>query len=430
MNVTNEHDVTENGIHYHLIPNKKHKTISVIAKFMAPLSRDIITKRALLPHVLQQGTASLPDRSSIQRKLDSLYGAVLSLDGSKKGDYHIISVRLEIANQKFIADEAAILDEALALLKEIMFHPKQQGNSFDKTTTERQKSILKQKIHALMDDKMSYANMRLIDEMCEEEAYQLHVQGYADDLEEITAENLYSYYEQMLKSDQLDIFVSGDFDTNDMLGKLKHQFKRDNRVIEQEKSTTDAVKKAGDPNTVIEQQQIQQAKLHLGYRTNCTFRDKDYDALQVFNGLFGGFPSSKLFMNVREKNSLAYYAASRIESHKGLMLVFSGIAPDDYEKAKKIIEEQMDAMKKGDFNEDNIADTKELIVNQLRETMDHPQGMVELMYQNTVAGTSRTPEELIENIKTVSKQEIVDVANKIELDTVYLLTSKGGVSDE
>ncbi|WP_174613365.1 EF-P 5-aminopentanol modification-associated protein YfmF [Virgibacillus ihumii] len=425
----NEHEVTENGIRYHLVPSKKHKTISVVVKLMAPLSRENITKRALIPHVVQQGTAGYPDRSSLQRKLDDLYGAVLSLDGAKKGNYHIISIRLEIANQKFISNEGSILDEALALLNEVIFNPKTSGDSFDSSITTRQKEILKQKIHALMDDKMSYANMRLIDEMCESEVYHLHVQGYEEDLGEITPFNLYDYYRKLLEEDQMDIYVGGDFNSSDMASKLKHYFNR-SKPTNNVNTKTESAKTIEKPRTVMEEQNLQQAKLHLGYRTHCAFQDKGYAALQVFNGLFGGFPSSKLFLNVREKNSLAYYAASRIESHKGLMLVFSGIAPDDYEQAREIIEEQMKAMKKGDFDEENIADTKELIVNQLRETMDHPQGLIELMYQNAVAGTSSTPEELIENIHSVTKQEIVDAANKIELDTVYLLTSKGGKANE
>src|SRR5699024_5653345 len=133
--------------------------------------------------------------------------------------------------------------------------------------------------------------------------------------------------------------------------------------------------------------------------------------LQVFNGLFGGFPNSKLFINVREKNSLAYYAASRIESHKGLLFVFSGIASENYEKAKDIIQEQMDAMKKGDFTEKELEETKDLLVNQLLETMDSSRGIVELFYQQVVGGKKLPPNELIDQIKQVTKEDIVRVAN-------------------
>src|SRR5690625_3623189 len=173
-------------------------------------------------------------------------------------------------------------------------------------------------------------------------------------------------------------------------------------------------------NEVIERQNIQQAKLHLGYRTNCIYKDNDYPALQVFNGIFGGFPSSKLFINVREKNSLAYYAASRLESHKGLLLVFSGIAANDYEKAREIIELQMTAMRNGEFTEDELSETKDLIINQLLETLDHPQGIVELLYQQVIGDKVISPEELIEKIASVTVKDVIQVASNIQEDTIYL----------
>src|SRR5699024_2103389 len=135
--------------------------------------------------------------------------------------------------------------------------------------------------------------------------------------------------------------------------------------------------------------ELNQAKLHIGYRTNITYDDSDYAALHVFNGLFGGFPSSKLFINVREKESLAYYAASRRESHKGLLIVFSGIESSDIEKTRDIIVLQMDNMKKGQFTDKEITDVKELIISDLKETLDHSQGIVELLYQQVVGQQTR-----------------------------------------
>lgn len=428
MNTT-ENVVHENGINLHIVPSKKYKTITIIAKLKAPLAEDTITKRALLPYVLQQGTQSYPNRSAIQLKLDSLYGAVLSLDGTKKGNNHITSIRLEIANQKFILDEADILDEAMALFKEVIFNPNTVNESFRQEAVDREKETLRQKISSVIDNKMNYANTRLIDEMCGDELYHLHVHGYEEDLEVITAENLFTYYQTALQEDQLDIYVLGDFETETMKKKVTSMFQRDGgRTATSIVSDTD--KQPDQSNVVIEHQDVQQAKLHFGYRTNITYQDNDYYALQVFNGLFGGFPSSKLFINVREKNSLAYYAASRVESHKGLLLVFSGIAPNDYEKAKEITELQMDAMKNGEFTEEEMINTKELITNQLRETMDNPQGMIELLYQQVVGDTNRSPEELINGINEVGKSNVVDAAKKIVQDTVYLLTKKGGESDE
>lgn len=428
MNEIAEKLLVKDGLNIHVVPTKKYKTINIVAKFRAELHRETITKRALLPYLLRQGTKSYPSEQALQLKLDELYGAVLSIDGAKKGDNHIISFRLEVANQNYIANESTIIDEAITLLKEVIFHPHTVHDSFHPQIFNREKETLQQKMNAVIDDKMAFANMRLIDEMCAGEAYALHVHGYEEDLAEITAENTYAYYQDLLKEDQLDIYVLGDFEEEVMTEKIT------SAIVKKNKSTLNNAQTAeghqGELKVVIEEQDIQQAKLHLGYRTDCTFKDDAYAALQVFNGLFGGFPSSKLFINVREKNSLAYYAASRIESHKGLLLVFSGIAASDYEKAREIIELQMTAMKNGEFTDAELAETKDLIVNQLLETLDNPQGIVELLYQQVLGDKQITPDELITNIKQVTKANVIEVAENMKEDTIYLLTSKEGKSNE
>ncbi len=429
MNTIEEKVINKDGLNLHFIQTKKYKTMNIVAKLKAPLERETITMRALLPYILQQGTKSYPSRKALQLKLDELYGAVLSVDGSKKGDNHIISVRFELANQKFIPQETSIIDEGIDLFSQLLFQPNVSDNSFDETIFQREKETLRQKMSALQDDKMSYANIRLIDEMCKDEAYQLHVHGYEEDLETITADDLYRYFEKMLKEDQLDIYVLGDFDEPAIEEKIASVMKREG--VNNKTTHTTVVNKIIDkPKEIIEKQPIQQAKLHLGYRTNTNYRDEDYFALQVFNGLFGAFPSSKLFINVREKNSLAYYAASRFESHKGLLLIFSGIAPTDYEKALNIIREQMTAMKQGDFTASELNETKDLIVNQLLETLDNPQGVIELLYQQVVADKKMTPEQLIAGISQVTLKDVEDVAGKLEEDTVYLLTSEGDMSND
>lgn len=428
MKTIAEQITNENGIHLHIVPNKKFKTITIAAKFKAPLARDIITMRALIPYVLQQGTKTYPNSSLLQKKLDDLYGAVLSIDGAKKGNNHIITVRMEIANQKFIQDESSLFEEAIALFQEIIFEPNVQAGAFDEKIVAREKETLKQRIHAIMDDKMSYANMRLIDEMCQDEAYRLHVHGYVEDMDSVTAANLYTYYEELLDKNRMDVYVLGDFDSEKAKEKMKIIFARKkslNLSVTDERSMV-----KGAVRTVVEEQDIQQAKLHLGYRTNTIYKDDDYAALHVFNGIFGGFPSSKLFVNVREKNSLAYYASSRIESHKGLMLVFSGIAPEDYEKAREIIELQLDAMKRGDFTNEEVEETKDLIINQLLETMDNPTGLIELLYQQVVGEKMLPPEQLIAGIKQVGKEEVARIAGKVVEDTVFLLTRKGAAPNE
>lgn len=164
--------------------------------------------------------------------------------------------------------------------------------------------------------------------------------------------------------------------------------------------------------------------MHIGYRTNITYEDEDYFALHVFNGLFGGFPSSKLFMNVREKHSLAYYAASRIESHKGLLLVFSGIESENYKQAKDIIDAQLKAMIDGSFTERELDNIKALIISDIKETLDHLTGTIELLYQQVVGQKIMSPKDFMEGIMNVTKADVVRVAEKLVPDTTYLLTSR------
>ena len=175
-------------------------------------------------------------------------------------------------------------------------------------------------------------------------------------------------------------------------------------------------------NVVIEKQDLAQGKLNIGLRTNIRYGDNDYFALQVFNGLFGGFPHSKLFINVREKASLAYYAASRLESHKGLMMVMTGIETKNYDRALTIIKEQLKEMKLGHFTEDELAQTKAMIQNQMMETIDTSRGYIEVLYHNVISQSNVTEELWKEKINEVKKEDVIKVGEKIQLDTVYFLS--------
>ncbi|GGC89953.1 peptidase M16 [Thalassobacillus devorans] len=426
MKITKEKMLEKQGYRLHILPSKKYKTINIVAKFKSELKKEWMTKRALLPMVLQKATQDHPSPRQLQSALENLYGTILSSDGTKKGENHVISFRMEVANEAYLNDRTPLLEEALRLFHDVLFNPKSENNAFDEKIFNREKQTLEQKITSIKDDKMSYANMRLIDHMCKDEPYSYHVHGYPEELEKLTAADLYEYYQSFINHDLLDVYITGDVEEDEAERLIDKYFTRENasnQVLDEKKTNTQPI---DDSKEIIEEDELNQGKLHLGFRTHTTFGDEDYYALQIFNGLFGGFPSSKLFMNVREKHSLAYYAASRFESHKGLLLVFSGIAPDVYDQAKSIILEQVEAMRNGEFTEEEVEQTKELVVNQLLETMDSAQGLIEILYHQVLSGHMVEAEELIENIRQVTMQEVVDMANKIELDTIYFLTSNEG----
>ncbi|WP_182199216.1 EF-P 5-aminopentanol modification-associated protein YfmF [Paraliobacillus salinarum] len=428
MSILNEAITEQNGFRLHIIDTKKFKTIHVVLKLRTTLDKESITKRALLPFVLQQGTSSYPSQNELQQALDNLYGAELSIDGAKKGNNHILTFRMEIANQSYLNTDMNILNESIKLLNEVIYSPKLSGQAFDKSIVTREKQTLRQKIKSIVDNKMSYANMRLIDEMCGEEVYRLHVHGYEEDLEHIDEQNLYTYYQSLLEQDQMDIYVLGDLSSINVEETIGSSFNQERNSNEFE--SINEVYHVDSPKEIVDKQHVQQAKLHLGFRTDITYGDSLYPALQVFNGVLGGFPSSKLFINVREKNSLAYYAASRFESHKGLLLIFSGIAPEDFDKAKQIILQQVEAMKKGEFRDEDIDQSKKQVENQWKETIDHPNGLIEILYHQVIANNQLAPSEILSQINRVTKSDLMEVANQLQLDTIYLLTAQEGDSHE
>jgi predicted Zn-dependent peptidase len=423
----NEKITAINGLNVHTVQTTKYKTNTLVLKMKAPLSKDTVTLRALLPYVLQSGTKTYPNVTKLRGYLDELYGATLNVDLTKKGEYHIITIRIDIANEKFLKDATSLLSKAVQLLSEIVLHPALENGAFVSKIVEQEKRSLKQRIQSVFDDKMRYANLRLVEEMCKGEPYALHVNGELEDVDAITAKSLYDYYEKALREDEFDLYIIGDVDEGEVLDLVKSQFHIEKRTTSQ--AQPQARKKTiTNVNEVVEKQDVKQGKLNIGYRTNVTYEDDEYYALQLFNGIFGGFSHSKLFINVREKASLAYYAASRLESHKGLLMVMSGIEPGNYEKAVNIIKEQMEAMKNGAFTDEEMIQTKAVIRNQLLETLDTPGGLVEVLYHNVVSKRKRPIDEWIAATDAVTRDEVVAVANKIELDTIYFLTGMEGAN--
>jgi predicted Zn-dependent peptidase len=408
------------GFKLHVIPTEKYKTNTLIWKMKAPLTKEDVTKRALLPHVLQSSSGKYATTTALRSYLDELYGATLYVDLAKKGEYHIMSFSIEIANEKFLSDPSPLLKKGFELLAEILTNPNISGNAFDPETVEKEKRTLKQRIQSVFDDKMRYSNVRLIQEMCKGEPYALEVNGEAADVDAITPENLYDYYKSAFLEDEIDLYIIGDVNEEEVKKLVADLLQLEERTPK--KLAPKEININNQVNEIKEQQDVKQGKLNIGYRTNIVYGDPGYFALQVFNGIFGGFSHSKLFINVRERASLAYYAASRLESHKGLMMVMSGIDLKNYDQAVGIIHDQLEAMRNGDFTDQELSQTKAVIQNQILETIDTSRGLSEILYHNVVSDANISLDTWLEEMQKVSKEEIVGVAKKIEIDTIYFLT--------
>jgi predicted Zn-dependent peptidase len=412
------------GLTLHSMHTNKYKTNSLILMIKAPLTKETVAMRALLPHLLQNGTAKSPSRKQLRERLDDMYGAMLATDVQKKGEEHVITIRLDVANERFLSDSTPLFDKAIELLAEVVFDPHLEENRFVQSVVESEKRSLKQRIQSVYDDKMRYANVRVTEEMCKSEPFALTAFGKQEEVDAITSQAIYDYYKEVLETNQFDLYMVGAFDekkASDLVSLKFQKLQENNELVKSQLTPSPEVT---DVNIVNEVQDVKQGKLHMGFRTYTTYGDEDYVAMQVCNGLYGAFSHSKLFINVREKESLAYYAASRFESHKGILMVMSGIEFSKYDRAVEIIKEQFDAMKSGDFTDAELDQTKAMLKNQILETADVARGLVELSYHQVVSGKKRTIDEWMQQIDAVTKEDIIKVAQKVQLDTIYFLTGK------
>ncbi|SDY48642.1 EF-P 5-aminopentanol modification-associated protein YfmF [Thermoactinomyces sp. DSM 45892] len=419
------------NVRLHVCPSTKFKTTMLVAMFQQELSTKYVTQTALLSNVLLRGTEQYPTMLDLKKKQNDLYGAGLFGDVFKRGERQILHFGVDIANEQYLHDASPLLEEAVSLLCEVITKPALEQDVFMKSYIEAEKRNRKQQIEGLVDDKIQYAAQRSIEAMCKNEPYAIFINGRVEDLPAIQADNLYTYYQELLYHCPLDFYCVGDVDIQKVVSLFERYLPSE--MFTSERNQLDlsyTAQSVQQVKTVVERLPVNQGKLNMGCRTHITVQDSDYSALLMYNGILGGFPHSKLFMNVREKASLAYYASSRLESHKGIMHIQSGIEIQNFEKAVTIIKEQMEVMRQGQISDQELEQTKATLSNQFREQQDRAYEMIQSHYHSVLSGTNRPLEQILKEISHVSKEDVQKVAQKIQLDTIYFLRDQGGEADE
>lgn len=414
-----------NGIDLHVLRTNKFKTTTLVVLIEQALSAETVTKTALLAHVLKRATSRFPDSLALRQHLDYLYGAVFDVDVVKKGERQILQLYLEVPNEQFLSKEERLLEQAIQFVGDVLARPYVENGAFAEKYLAAEKETLRKRMDSIIDDKIKYANQRITEEMCKGEPYALLVYGRRDDLPTITAESLYQYYRRLIAHNPLHVFVVGDVEQERIEQYLDRHLQLERGEPAQLPPTVVA-KPVKEVREVVERLDVSQGKLNIGCRTQTTYCDDDYPALVMVNGILGGFAHSKLFINVREKASLAYYAASRLESHKGVLLMMSGIDVANYEKAKAIMQEQLRFIQDGQISELEIKQTKAMLANQYRELLDSARLLIDFTYNGILSGRRRSLSELLKQIEDVGMEDIQRAASRIEIDTIYLLRDKGG----
>ncbi|RAP30042.1 hypothetical protein C2W64_02597 [Brevibacillus laterosporus] len=414
-----------NGMNLHILQTEKFKSITMIVNIEQELTEENASKTALLAMVLKRATARFPEPQKLRQHLDYLYGAIFDVDVAKKGERQVLQVYMEVPNEKYLSGKQSLVEDAIQFVGDIMTRPYLVHDQFDSNYVEAEKKSLTKKIESIVNDKMRYANQRITEEMFKDEAYAISALGDLPHLAKVDVASLTDYYHQLMDNNPIEIFVVGDVKEDE----IRSLFEKHVQLSTQRQSSLDiqrSSKKVTEQKTIVDRMDVNQAKLNIGCRTNIIYKDDDYPALLVYNGILGGFPHSKLFLNVREKASLAYYAVSRLESHKGVVMMMSGIDAKNYEQAVTIIKEQIAMMEQGEISQEEMDMTKATLYNQFKELLDSGKMMVEYAYNGVISGKARDLQTLLTEIEKVSVQDVVNVAKKVELDTIYLLRDKKG----
>ena len=412
--------VIKEGITFHKINTSKFKTNLFAIFITTPLSRATVTKNALISAVLRRGTKNLPTQDLIAKELENMYGASFDCGVEKNGDNHILKFYIESLNDDFLPESENLSEKSLKLLTDLVFNPFTENGGFKKEFVDGEKGTLKQIIESKIDNKNKYALDRCFEEMYKNKPYGLYKFGYVEDLDKINEVDLYEYYKELISNCKIDVFASGfnidNLNENEILANLNER--KANYIPTKNQIIND---KIANPNTVTEKMDVTQGKLMMGLDLLNVNDDETYIS-SVYNVILGGGANSKLFQNVREKASLAYTAGSAYIKNKNNIIVRCGIEIKNYEKAIQIIKEQLNQMLNGDFSESDIESAKQLIFASLKGIPDTQDGEITYYFSGELSGKFVSLEENIEKIKSVTKDQILNIAKKVQINTIYFLT--------
>lgn len=411
------------GVFFNSILDSRFKTNRISVHLFLKLDPTHATEYAILPFLLRKGYANCPDMTQLNRKLMSLYGAFLNADVLKIGDNQVLNLAISCLDDAYALNQEALTQQATDILCNILLHPIFENGCFRKQDVEVEKQNLIDLIESEINDKRSYAINRLTRLMCQEEPYGCNKYGDSDSAAALTPEQVTEAYHRAISSAGIQIMYVG----SDGAEIAKQQFSKAfssiarNQVYSIENFVRKEVRATQE---VTEQLQVAQSKMVLGFRTGTEPSSPDVAAMRLMIALYGGTATSKLFLNVREKLSLCYYCASRFDRFKGIMLVDSGVEHQNIEKAKKEILTQLDEIKNGNISDEEMEYTKLSLINSMKTVGDSPNN-VEIWYLSQICyRTECTPQDEIESLQYLTKEDVIRAANQVALDTVYLLTGK------
>ena len=408
------------GIKLHILNTDKFKTNLVAVFLTTKLEKETVTPNALISAMLRRGTNNLKTQEEISKKLEELYGASFDCGIDKTGDNQVLKFYIQTINDDYIPQqEKNMLKTSIENIFDIVFNPLTEKEGFKKEYVDQEKKNMKQRIEGRVDNKARYALDRCIEEMYKDKPYGLYKFGDVNSLENIDENNLYKTYKKLIDECKIDIFISGNINNevediikeNENIKKLKERDAKYNTTSEKPED------KKGE---VTEKMSVTQGKLVMGLDLNIQNEDEKYYTL-VYNNILGGSANSKIFQNVREKASLAYSAGSSYFKYKNNIFINCGIEISNYEKAVELIKAQIEDMKNNNFTNEELENAKNSIIATIKTIDDEQDTLIIYYFGQELSNNKITIEDYIKKIEEIKREDILNIANKVEINTIYFL---------
>ena len=420
----------KDGLEIYHLPTDKFKTSVLRIMLCDNLSKERAYRNALIPAILNAGCEKYPTIKKLSERLQELYGASLSVGVSSLGEIQYSEFVVEYTDQKYVTDDPDLENDIIDFMFELITDPVTEDyngrKGFVGSVFERERTNRDAQIRSLINEKHAYAQRRCTEIMCAGEPYAVYHFGAVGDGDGLTPSSLYDYYQnEYLQKSAVKIFYSGKVYPDRLTEYAVKLFGGNNRIalhrayLEKKNIAEQEIKYAEEKLNVT------QGILFLAYRTNTPPESEDYYAAALCSTILGQGTQSKLFVNIREKHSLAYYAASYINKLKGILFTFCAIHPKDREQAQQLIREQITAMKNGDITQEEYEAAVKMLKNDLISYGDNQNQLLNYYFSQTFMDQITDPDEYVERIMNVTIEDIVKAANRMTLDTVYFLTAEG-----
>ena len=405
-------------------PDKRFKKCALSIQLLRPMCREEAALNALLPAVLLRGTRNHPDLRSITWQLDELYGASVNTMVRRVGDIQTVGFYLSMMEDRFALDEAGVLAPGADFLRELMTEPVTTDRGFDPEFVESEKRNLISAIESELNDKRAYTSSQMIRRMCAGDSFGVPRLGRAEDVAAVTPEMLYAHYRKILRESPVELFFVG-AEEPETVARLLEPLARELGGNASPAPEQTAFVPVAEPGEFFEEMDVNQGKLSMGFTTPVTNRHGDFAAMQVFNAVYGSGMTSKLFVNVREKMSLCYYANSGYYGSKGIFTVSSGIDECNYTTAKAEILRQLQLCAEGQITEQEMTAAKNAIISSLRATPDSPGSLEGYYATSAISGMNLDIPDYIAAVERVTVADVARCAAGVKLHTVYFLKGAG-----